>query len=84
MKRQTKTNRVIRALMRRSYNRFEAARELSDWCLHSTAATIQGKGITVHREFETVSGFEGRPTKCCRYWITPDQHAKAVKLLGRD
>ncbi len=76
MRSRSKIGRVTIALMRRSYNRFEAARELSDWCLHTTVATIQGKGVTVSRKFETIPGFEGSPTRCCRYWIARDQHEK--------
>ncbi len=81
MKKPTKTHRVLRALLRQSYNRFEAARDLHDWCLHSTVATIQGKGIEVRRQFETVRGYEGQSTNVCRYWVAPDQYEKARKLL---
>jgi hypothetical protein len=77
----TKTKRVLLALMNRSYNRFEASRQLSDWCLHSTVATIQSKGIIVNRRFETVPGYEGIPTSVCRYWIDKDQHERAEKFL---
>jgi hypothetical protein len=77
----TKTKRVLLALMNRSYNRFEASRMLSDWCLHSTVATIQSKGITVQRKFETVPGFEGNKTSVCRYWIDHDQHEKANQYI---
>lgn len=77
----TKTKRVLVALMERSYNRFEAARSLSDWCLHSTVSTIQSKGIIVLRKFETVPGFDNNPTSVKRYWIAEDQFDKAAKYL---
>ena len=77
----TKTKRVLLALMTRSYNRFEGARKLHDWCLHSTVATIQAKGITVLRKFETVPGYNGTPTSVCRYWIDKDQHEKANRYI---
>jgi hypothetical protein len=78
----TKIKRVLIGLCERSYNRFDAARSLSDWCLHSTASTIQSKGIIVQRVFETVPGFDGNPTSVCRYWIAEDQHDKVRKYLG--
>ncbi|MCG7863846.1 MAG: hypothetical protein JAZ18_15790 [Candidatus Thiodiazotropha endolucinida] len=80
-RRNTKGARVTLALMARSYNRFEAALEISDWCLHSTVSEIQAKGIYVAREWETVPGFQGNPTRCRRYWIPASEHKKAYKLL---
>lgn len=78
-----KSIRVLSALTRRSWNRFEAERQLHDHCLHTTVATIQQQyGITIARKFETVPGFQGNPTHVCRYWLTPDQRAKALKVLG--
>lgn len=78
----TKEGKVAIALMRRSYNRFEAARELHDWCLHSTASTLQGKGITVNRVFETVPNYQGRQIRVCRYWIDRSEHQKVNRMLG--
>lgn len=78
----TKEGKVAIALMQRSYNRFEAARELHDWCLHSTASTLQNKGITVNRVFETVPGYQGKPVRCCRYWIDTSQHPIVNRMLG--
>ncbi|MET0063221.1 MAG: hypothetical protein ABW176_13095 [Candidatus Thiodiazotropha endolucinida] len=78
----TKEGKVAIALMRRSYNRFEAARELHDWCLHSTAATLQRKGITVNRITEKVPNYEGKPIRCCRYWIDTAEHPKVNRMLG--
>lgn len=71
----TKNERVFQALMsKRSFNRFEAERQLFDHCLHSTIATLEMKHhITISREYETVSGYMGKPTRCCRYWIEPEE-----------
>src|SRR5690625_2160681 len=66
---QTKINRVFLALASgRSYNRFEAARELHDTCLHSTVSAIQQRfDVQIHRSFEVVPGYQGAPTHVCRY-----------------
>jgi len=75
--------RTLEGLTRRSWNRFEAERLLHDHCLHSTVSEIQRDyGITIARKFETVPGYMSLPTRCCRYWLAPDQKAKAVKILG--
>lgn len=80
-----KWQRVLRALVAgRSYNRFEAARELSDHCLHSTIATIQAKGIPVARRTEKVPGYLGASTECCRYWLEPSSISAALNLLAGD
>ncbi|MBL1320109.1 MAG: hypothetical protein COA63_003480 [Methylophaga sp.] len=77
----TKTARVLAALMSgRSFNRFEAERELHDHCLHSTVATLGRKyGITISRQFETVPGYQGMPTSVCRYWITLEERKRFEK-----
>lgn len=78
-----KWQRVLHALADgRSFNRFEATRQLRDWCLHTTVSTLQRKGILVARRNETVPGYEGLPTRVCRYWLEPTECAKAAKLLG--
>lgn len=83
VRRGTKLHRVLAALIERSYNRFEAARLLHDTALHSTVSTIQNQyGIRVDRRDETVPGFQGAPTRVCRYWIAPSQHARAYSALG--
>lgn len=81
----SKIRRVLSALATGdSYNRFQAARELHDHCLHSTVAEIQSRfGIAVYRETESIPGFEGIPTKCCRYSLTPAMRAKAREILER-
>jgi hypothetical protein len=67
----------------RSYNRFQAERELNDHCLHSTVSTLQGMGISIQRRMETVPGFKGCPTEVKRYWLAPESRQKALELLGR-
>ncbi len=79
-KQPTKCQRVMRALMERSYNRFEASRELSDWCLHSTVAELELKGILVEREWEDVRGIYG-PVHCKRYWIPKSEFKRVRKCL---
>jgi len=80
--RQTKWRRVLAALVAgRSYNRFQAERELNDHCLHSTVSELQRMGITIHRRFETVPGFMGCPTEVCRYWLASESVERARKLL---
>jgi hypothetical protein len=76
----TKKKRVLLALCKRSYNRFESERLLSDHCLHSTVSTIQNQhGIDVCRKFEEVPGYMGTKTRVCRYWIQPENVEKALK-----
>lgn len=74
----TKTARVLEAFMTgRSYNRFQAETQLHDHCLHSTVSTIQKKHrIAINRKFETVRGYQGIPTQCCRYWIEPRERER--------
>ena len=77
----SKKKRVLQMLCEKSYNRFEAERELAYHCLHSTVSTIQNQhNIPVARKWETVRGFQGIPTKCCRYWILPEHVDSALKL----
>lgn len=75
---ETKADRVLAALMAgRSFNRFEAERQLHDHCLHSTIAQLQRlRSVTIERQYETVSGYQGHPTSCCRYWITPEERQR--------
>lgn len=78
-----KWQRVLSALAEgRSFNRFEAERELHDHCLHSTVSRIQEMGVQVNRRMETVSGYQGLPTIVARYWISPELHQKAREVAG--
>jgi len=79
-----KWQRVLAAFVRgESLNRFDAERRYHDHCLHSTAATIQSKGIRIERRDETVPGFQKIPTHVCRYWLASDQRQAALNLLGK-
>lgn len=81
-----KWQRVLSALLDgRTFNRFEAERQLSDHTLHSTVSTIQSKGVTILREFETVPGYQGIPTHVRRYWIEQSEPnlRRASILLNR-
>lgn len=90
---QTKTNtlpkkwqRVLAAFISgKSYNRFEAERHLNDHCLHTTVSYLQGQGVTIFREFENVRGWQGMPTRVCRYWIerTEANLKRAQSLVDR-
>ena len=74
--------RVLRALVDgRTLNRFEAARELRDWCLNTTISQLEQRGITVLRHDETVPGAFGA-VRCCRYKIAPESVQFARGLLG--
>lgn len=80
-----KWQRVLSAFLTgRSFNRFQAERELADHCLHSTVSEIQDRGVRIGRRMETVPGFQGLPTSVCRYWIEPNEEnlAKARELVG--
>jgi hypothetical protein len=82
---QVKWRRVLTALLAgRSFNRFDAERELHDHCLHSTVATIESKGVRIARRVERVPGFQGLPTDVCRYWLekAPESTQRAREVLG--
>lgn len=83
IRKDSKLFKVLQALSTgKSFNRFEASRELSDWCLHSTVSTIQSRGIQVHRERETVPCLGGtKTTDVMRYRLLPGEIPKAIKLL---
>ncbi|MHB8391856.1 MAG: hypothetical protein ACYDBH_20145 [Acidobacteriaceae bacterium] len=66
----------------RSFNRFEAEHTLSDHCLHSTVSELQARGVLILRHFETVPGYGGAPTRCCRYQLDPESTDRARELLG--
>ncbi|HZM33878.1 MAG TPA: hypothetical protein VFC18_05220 [Burkholderiales bacterium] len=77
-----KWQRVLHALLGgRSFNRFEAAHELRDWCLHSTVAGLEKRGLVIERKAEVVGGAFG-PVHCCRYWLAKDSKPLACAVLG--
>jgi len=77
-----KWRRVLQAFLAGgSFNRFESARQLHDHCLHSTVARIQSMGVTILHEEGSVPGFEGAPTKVCRYSLAPQSVQRALELI---
>lgn len=80
----SKKRRVLMALIDgRSFNRFEAERQLNDHVLNTTVSELQAYGVTIARQYETVPGYRGIPTRCCRYWIARDQLKRAHSVLKR-
>jgi hypothetical protein len=74
--------RILRALLDgRTLNRFEAARELRDWCLNTTISQLERRGLTIQRKDEMVPGAYGA-IRCCRYWLARESTARAHELLG--
>lgn len=81
-----KWQRVLSAFLDgRTFNRFESERQLNDHCLHTTVSTLQYMGVTILREFETVPGYLGVPTRVCRYWLEQSEPnlRRASILLNR-
>lgn len=79
----TKIRSVLAALARgRSYNRFEAERELHDHVLPSTVQRIQKLGISVTRKHEVVPGHSGSRVRTVRFWLEPEEREKAAAILG--
>ncbi len=76
-----KWKRTLNGLLRSSHNRFSAERELHDHCLPSTVAELQARGAIISRRWETVPGYAGAPTRCCRYWVAAEDVKRAQKLL---
>lgn len=77
-----KWQRTLKAFVDgRSLNRWEAARALRDWCLPSTVAELQARGVMILRKDEIVTGAFG-PVRCCRYWLAPQSLQRARALLG--
>ncbi len=78
----TKEHVILSAFVSgKSLNRFEAIK-LHDTALNSTVSTLQGKGIQIHRERETVPCVNGtKHVDVCRYRILPDEMVKARQLL---
>jgi len=79
-----KIHRILAAFANgESLNFIEAQQRYHDRSLHSTVSEIQRDySIMVSRKPETISGYMGCPTHCRRYWMEPDQKAKALEILG--
>ena len=83
VERPRKWRRVLAAMAHgKSFNRFDAERELSDHCLHTTASVLQGKGVTINRRDEVVPGYRGIATHVKRYWLAPESIERARELLN--
>jgi hypothetical protein len=79
-----KWQRVLKALLAgRTFNRFQAERDLGDHCLPSTVAGLQARRVSILRDLESVPGFAGYPTRAMRYRLdrTPENITRAVVLL---
>ncbi len=77
-----KWQRILAALVGgRTLNRFEAARELRDWCLNTTISQLEQRGVRISRHDETVPGAFG-PVRCCRYRLAPESLQRARELLS--
>ncbi len=80
-----KWRRVLAAFLTgRSYNRFEAARELHDTALHSTVSRLQSFGLVIDRRMEAVPGYLGTTAHVCRYRLNPASIDAAKALLGQE
>ena len=80
-----KWERVLRAFLAgRTLNRWDAVRELNDWCLHTTVSYLQGLGLVIDREDEVVPGYAGHPTHCKRYRLNSQSRHRACELLELD
>jgi hypothetical protein len=77
---ETKIGRVLMAfLLGRSLNLIEAQQQCGERCLHNTVSILQRRyGVTIDRKFETIPGYEGKPTQCCRYWIEPEELKRII------
>ncbi|WP_237055367.1 hypothetical protein [Microbulbifer sediminum] len=75
----TKLERVLAYLANgRSFNRFEAEREVNDHCLPSTMSEIKhGLRIPYRVRYESVPGWHGHPTRVARYWLGQEEQAQA-------
>ncbi len=80
----TKRWNVLRTLLeRQSLDCFEAVRHCHDYVLRSTVSDLQSQfGIRIDRELVQVPNCFGGETTCARYWISDDQRARAMALLG--
>ncbi len=79
-----KIHRIMSAFARgETLNFIEAQRLYHDRSLHSTVSEIQRDyGISIAREWETIPGFMGIPTRCRRYWMAPAQREMVREILG--
>lgn len=55
--------------------------QYGDHCFNTNVSVIGKKGITISREPTTIEGRFGT-IHCKRYWLEPEEIAKALRLLG--
>jgi len=75
----TKIDRVFSELMKgKSFNRFEAERQLHDHCLHTSVSILEKKHrIVISRRREKVPCYGGTTT-VCRYWIDIKERERII------
>lgn len=80
-KKPTKVERILQAFTAgQSLHRFQAF-ALRDTCLHSTVSRLeQGYGLLFKRRSVIVDR-QGDPVRVTEYWLHPDLHDKAAKVL---
>lgn len=82
----TKIDRIFALLVNcgtAGLNSFEAAQH-GERHLHSTVSALQRKhGLFISREFVTVAGWRGIPTRICRYWLSGADLKKAGRITER-
>lgn len=77
-----KWQRILFALMGRSWHTLEAGPDLHTTCLHSDIAGLEKRGLKFHRERITVSGYEGSQASVVRYTLAHESYLLAARLLG--
>src|SRR5690348_9388201 len=74
---QRKWLRVLQGLLAGSLNRWDATKDpIRDWCLPSTVAELEKRGLKIDRRDEEVPGHYG-PVRCSRYWVAPESRELA-------
>ena len=66
------------------FTRFDAEKQLNDHVLNTTISDLANDyGMNIAREWVTVPGYQGNPTRCCRYSIIsdPENLESAYRLL---
>jgi len=74
----TKLSRVFMAMVNGwKGHRFIAEHELNDHCLHTTVSSIESKyHVLINREWITVSGYQGAPTRVKVYWMATEDRER--------
>lgn len=78
-----KWQRILAAFLDgRSFNTFEASRELGTSCLHSDVSDLERRGLKFNHTRETVPGFGGQPAHVTRYRLRFESYSLGRQLLG--